>query len=62
MSMILLTFFVTVLVIANFGMFLITCYFSKGNRDTASRIGFGFMKALAISNSLTLWGLLVWVL
>lgn len=60
MSMIMLTVWVTVLVIANLFMFFVLYHFSKSKKDTASKIGFGFMKLLALSNIITVWGLLIW--
>lgn len=62
MSMIMLTVWVTVLVIANLFMFFVVFNFSKSKKDAASKIGFGFMKLLALSNIITVWGLLIWEL
>lgn len=59
MSVILLTVWVTALIMANLFMFLVIYHFSKNKIDRASKIGFGFMKLLALSNIITVWGLLI---
>lgn len=62
MRIILLTVWVTVLIIANLFMFGVILRFSKcKKKDEASRVGFGFMKILAVSNIITIGGLL-WAL
>lgn len=60
MMVILFTVWVTALTIANWFMFGVVYYFAKGKKDTASKVGFGFMKILALSNIITVWGLMTW--
>lgn len=60
MRIILLTVWVTALIIANLFMFFVVYFFGKKKNDKASRAGFGFMKILALSNIITVWGLLIW--
>lgn len=60
MRIILLTIWVTALIIANLFMFGVVYFFSKNKKDKASRAGFGFMKILTLSNIITVWGLLIW--
>jgi len=60
MRIILFTVWVTALILANIFMFCVIYFFAKNKKDTASRIGFGFMKILALSNIITVWGLLIW--
>lgn len=56
MNNIIITILLTILLIANAVLFAVMVYFSKSKKDTASRVGFGFMEIVTFANmTVVLW-------
>lgn len=60
MNSLIMTILLTILLIANLFLLGVLIYFSKNKKDTASKVGFGFMEIVTFANMLVIVWRIFW--